>query len=98
MKSKDTSIILATGGEAMVRAAYSSGRPAIGVGPGNGPAFIEKSANVKEAVRKIVESKTFDNGVICASEQSVIVEPCNKEAVMEEFRKQGGYFFIKRRK
>ena len=75
MKSKDTSIILATGGEAMVRAAYSSGRPAIGVGPGNGPAFIEKSANVKEAVKKIVESKTFDNGVICASEQSVIVEP-----------------------
>ena len=95
MKSKDTSIILATGGEAMVRAAYSSGRPAIGVGPGNGPAFIEKSANVKEAVRKIVESKTFDNGVICASEQSVIVEPCNKEAVMEEFRKQGGYFLSK---
>ena len=95
MKSKDTSIILATGGEAMVRAAYSSGRPAIGVGPGNGPAFIEKSANVKEAVRKIVESKTFDNGVICASEQSVIGEPCNKEEVMEEFRKQGGYFLSK---
>ena len=87
--------VIETGGEAMVRAAYSSGRPAIGVGPGNGPAFIEKSANVKEAVRKIVESKTFDNGVICASEQSVIVEPCNKEAVMEEFRKQGGYFLSK---
>ena len=95
MKHKDTNLILATGGEAMVRAAYSSGTPAIGVGPGNGPAFIEKSANVKEAVRKIVESKTFDNGVICASEQSVIVEPCNKEAVMEEFRKQGGYFLSK---
>ena len=95
MKSKDTSIILATGGEAMVRAAYSSGRPAIGVGPGNGPAYIEKTANVKEAVRKIIESKTFDNGVICASEQSVIVEPCNKEAVMEEFRRQGGFFLSK---
>ena len=95
MKHKDTNLILATGGEAMVRAAYSSGTPAIGVGPGNGPAFIEKSANVKEAVRKIVESKTFDNGVICASEQSVIVEPCNKEAVMEEFKKQGGYFLSK---
>jgi len=95
MRSKDTSIILATGGEAMVRAAYSSGRPAIGVGPGNGPAYIEKTANVKEAVRKIIESKTFDNGVICASEQSVIVEPCNKEAVMDEFRRQGGFFLSK---
>ena len=95
MRSKDTSIILATGGEAMVRAAYSSGRPAIGVGPGNGPAFIEKTANVKEAVRKIIESKTFDNGVICASEQSVIVEPSNKEAVMDEFRRQGGFFLSK---
>ena len=95
MKSKDTSIILATGGEAMVRAAYSSGRPAIGVGPGNGPAYIEKSANVKEAVRKIIESKTFDKGVICASEQSVIVEPWNKEAVMDEFRRQGGFFLSK---
>ena len=79
----------------MVRAAYSSGRPAIGVGPGNGPAYIEKTANVKEAVRKIIESKTFDNGVICASEQSVIVEPCNKEAVMDEFIKQGGFFLSK---
>ncbi|MDY5794347.1 MAG: acetaldehyde dehydrogenase (acetylating) [Fusobacterium gastrosuis] len=95
MKSEDTAIILATGGEAMVRAAYSSGRPAIGVGPGNGPAYIEKSANVKEAVRKIMESKTFDNGVICASEQSVIVEPSNKEAVIDEFKRQGGYFLSK---
>lgn len=95
MKSNDTAIILATGGEAMVRAAYSSGRPAIGVGPGNGPAYIEKSANVKEAVRKIIESKTFDNGVICASEQSVIVEPSNREAVIEEFKRQGGYFLTK---
>lgn len=95
MKSHDTAVILATGGEAMVRAAYSSGRPAIGVGPGNGPAYIEKSANVKEAVRKIIESKTFDNGVICASEQSVIVEPSNREAVIEEFKRQGGYFLTK---
>lgn len=95
MKSEDTAIILATGGEAMVRAAYSSGRPAIGVGPGNGPAYIEKSANVKETVRKIMESKTFDNGVICASEQSVIVEPSNKEAVIDEFKRQGGYFLSK---
>lgn len=92
MKHKDTALILATGGEAMVRAAYSSGTPAIGVGPGNGPAYIEKSANVQKAVKRIMDSKTFDNGVICASEQSVIVEPCNKQAVMDEFRKQGGYF------
>lgn len=95
MKSHNTAVILATGGEAMVRAAYSSGRPAIGVGPGNGPAYIEKTANVREAVRKIMESKTFDNGVICASEQSVIAEPCNKEAVMQEFKRQGGHFLTK---
>lgn len=92
MKHKDTALILATGGEAMVRAAYSSGTPAIGVGPGNGPAYIEKSADIHQAVKRIMDSKTFDNGVICASEQSVIVEPVNKQAVIEEFRKQGGYF------
>lgn len=92
MKHKDTALILATGGEAMVRAAYSSGTPAIGVGPGNGPAYIEKSADVKKAVKRIMDSKTFDNGVICASEQSVIVEPENKVDVMEEFKRQGGYF------
>lgn len=92
MKHKDTALILATGGEAMVRAAYSSGTPAIGVGPGNGPAYIEKTADVKKAVKRIMDSKTFDNGVICASEQSVIVEPENEQAVKEEFKRQGGYF------
>lgn len=92
MKHKDTALILATGGEAMVRAAYSSGTPAIGVGPGNGPAYIEKTADVKKAVKRIMDSKTFDNGVICASEQSVIVEPSNEQAVREEFKRQGGYF------
>lgn len=92
MKHKDTALILATGGEAMVRAAYSSGTPAIGVGPGNGPAYIEKTADVKKAVKRIMDSKTFDNGVICASEQSVIVEPSNEQAVKEEFKRQGGYF------
>lgn len=92
MKHKDTALILATGGEAMVRAAYSSGTPAIGVGPGNGPAYIEKTADVKKAVKRIMDSKTFDNGVICASEQSVIVEPENEQAVREEFKRQGGYF------
>lgn len=92
MKHKDTALILATGGEAMVRAAYSSGTPAIGVGPGNGPAYIEKTADVRKAVKRIMDSKTFDNGVICASEQSIIVEPSNKQEVINEFKKQGGYF------
>ncbi|MGL5056402.1 MAG: acetaldehyde dehydrogenase (acetylating) [Fusobacteriaceae bacterium] len=92
MKHKDTALILATGGEAMVKAAYSSGNPAIGVGPGNGPAFIEKSANIKLAVKRIFDSKTFDNGVICASEQSIIVEKIIEEKVKEELLNQGGYF------
>lgn len=92
MKHPDTAIILATGGSAMVKAAYSSGNPAIGVGPGNGPAFIEQSADVSLAVHRIMDSKTFDNGTICASEQSVIVEQSNKVAVMSEFKKQGAYF------
>ncbi len=92
MKHKDTALILATGGEAMVKAAYSSGTPAIGVGPGNGPAFIDKSANVSLAVKRILDSKTFDNGVICASEQSIVVESSMKETVINEFKKQGAYF------
>lgn len=92
MKHQDTALILATGGEAMVKAAYSSGTPAIGVGPGNGPAFIEKSANIKLAVKRIIDSKTFDNGVICASEQSIIVEKVIREQVKEELLAQGGYF------
>ncbi|MGG4345737.1 acetaldehyde dehydrogenase (acetylating) [Paenibacillus lautus] len=92
MKHNDVALILATGGTAMVKAAYSSGTPAIGVGPGNGPAFIEKSANISLAVKRIMDSKTFDNGTICASEQSVIVEACSKEAVVAEFKKQGAYF------
>ena len=92
MKHKDVNLILATGGTAMVKAAYSSGTPAIGVGPGNGPAFIEKSANIPLAVKRILDSKTFDNGTICASEQSIIVEKCSKEAVVAELKKQGAYF------
>lgn len=92
MKHRDTKLILATGGSAMVRAAYSSGTPAIGVGPGNGPAFIEKTADVPKAVKQIMESKTFDNGTVCASEQSIIVEEVSKDKVVAEFKKQGGYF------
>lgn len=92
LKDRRIGMILATGGEAMVRAAYSSGNPALGVGPGNGPSYIEKSADIPQAVRHIMQSKTFDNGTICASEQSVITEACIKDRVIQEFKAQGGYF------
>ena len=92
MHHKHTRLILATGGGAMVKAAYSSGKPAIGVGAGNGPAYIHRSADISKAVRDIIRSKTFDNGTICASEQSVILEDCCADRVKEEFRKQGAYF------
>lgn len=92
LKHPDIGIILATGGEAMVHAAYSSGNPALGVGPGNGPSFIEKSADIQMAVKHIMDSKTFDNGTICASEQSIVTERCIKEQVIAEVKKQGGYF------
>lgn len=92
MRHHDVGVILATGGEAMVRAAYSSGNPAIGVGPGNGPAYIEKTADIATAVRHIIESKTFDNGTICASEQSIVTEYCIKDKVVKELKRQGGYF------
>ena len=92
MKHPDTALILATGGSAMVKAAYSSGTPAIGVGPGNGPAFIEKSADISNAVRQIMESKTFDNGTICASEQSIVVEDSARDKVVRELESQGAYF------
>lgn len=92
MKHKDVSLILATGGEAMVRAAYSSGTPAIGVGPGNGPAFIERTAEIEKAVTDIITSKTFDNGVICASEQSIVVETVNEQQVITELKRQQAYF------
>lgn len=95
MKNNDVALILATGGSAMVKAAYSSGTPAIGVGPGNGPAFIEKSADIAMAVKRIIDSKTFDNGVICASEQSIVVEKCIKEKVIDELKAQGCYFLDK---
>lgn len=92
MRHRHTRLILATGGGAMVKAAYSSGKPAIGVGAGNGPAYIHRSADVPRAVSDILRSKTFDNGTVCASEQSVIVEECCAERVKEEFSRQGGYF------
>jgi acetaldehyde dehydrogenase (acetylating) len=92
MRSKDVSLILATGGEGMVRAAYGSGTPTISGGPGNNPAFIERSANIKQAVSDIIASKTFDNGVICASEQSIIVEKSIYQDVHRELLAQGAYF------
>lgn len=92
MKCKEVAIIIATGGPGMVKAAYSAGKPALGVGAGNSPAYIERTANVEQAVRNIIASKTFDNGTICASEQSIICEECNHDIVVQEFKKQGGYF------
>ena len=91
MRHDDTRMILATGGGAMVKAAYSSGTPAIGVGAGNGPAYIHKTADVAKAVKRILDSKTFDNGTICASEQLVIVERDMESAVTAELKRQGAY-------
>ena len=92
MSAQETSLILATGGPAMVRAAYSSGKPAIGVGAGNGPAYIHHSADVKKALECIARSKSFDYGTVCASEQSIIVEKSMESIVREEAAKQGFYF------
>lgn len=89
---KEADIILATGGPGMVKAAYSSGKPALGVGAGNTPAIIDSTANILLAVNSIIHSKTFDNGMICASEQSVIVLEDIYEAVREEFASRGCYF------
>ncbi len=92
MKHKQTAVILATGGIGLVRAAYSSGKPAFGVGPGNVPVFIEGSADVPKAVQDILTGKTFDNGTICASEQAVVCDAPIESAVREQFKAQGAYF------
>ncbi|KXK03290.1 MAG: aldehyde dehydrogenase [Acidobacteria bacterium OLB17] len=92
MKHKRTAVILATGGTGLVRAAYSSGKPAFGVGPGNVPVFIERSADPQKAVADILTGTCFDNGTICASEQSVVVDAPIEAAVRAEFEKQGGHF------
>lgn len=89
---RQSDLILATGGPGMVKAAYSSGKPAIGVGAGNTPAIIDETAHIKMAVNSILLSKTFDNGVICASEQSVIVLDEIYEEVKREFEERGAYF------
>ena len=92
MQHKDISLILATGGPGMVHAAYSSGKPAIGVGAGNTPVVIDTTADIKMAVSSIIMSKTFDNGTICASEQAVIVEDAAYEKVKREFTLRGCHF------
>ena len=92
MKARETAVILATGGMGLVRAAYSAGKPAYGVGPGNAPAYIESSADVPKAVRDITTGKTFDNGVLCSSENSVVVDAPLVEEVKRAFQANGGYF------
>src|SRR6185295_634124 len=92
MKHKQTAVILATGGIGLVRAAYSSGKPAFGVGPGNVPVFIERTADVPKAVQDILTGKCFDNGTICASEQAVVCDAQIEQAVREQFKAQGGHF------
>ena len=92
MKQRDVAVILATGGMGLVRAAYSAGKPAYGVGPGNAPAFIERSANVKKAVHDIITGKTFDNGLLCSTENSAVVDEPIAEEVKREFQAQGAYF------
>jgi acetaldehyde dehydrogenase (acetylating) len=92
MKHKQTAVILATGGIGLVRAAYSSGKPAFGVGPGNVPVFVERTADVPLAVQNILTGKTFDNGTICASEQAVVADAPVAKQLREEFARQGGHF------
>ena len=92
MKHKQTAVILATGGIGLVRAAYSSGKPAFGVGPGNVPVFIERTADVPKAVQDILTSTCFDNGTICASEQAVVCDAPVEKLVREQFKAQGGHF------
>ena len=95
INNPDIQTILATGGPGMVKAAYSSGKPALGVGPGNGPAYIEKTADIAKAVYDIILSKTFDNGMICASENSVVVDEDIYDQVKEEFKDWNCYFLNK---
>ncbi|KAF0817780.1 Acetaldehyde dehydrogenase [Bacillus sp. ZZV12-4809] len=98
MKHRDINLILATGGGGLVRAAYSSGKPAYGVGPGNVPCYIEKTAKVAQSVRMIIDSKSFDNGTICATEQSIVVDRNIKEMTMRELKNNGAYLLNNREK
>src|SRR5438105_746097 len=91
MKHPLTSLILATGGTGLVKAAYSAGKPAFGVGPGNVPSYIEKTADVPKAVRDVLTGKCFDNGTLCSSEQAIICDEAIRESVLDELKKQGAY-------
>ena len=92
MRRREVALILATGGLGLVRAAYSAGKPAYGVGPGNAPAYIERTADLPKAVADIITGKTFDNGLLCSSENSVVVDEAVAGEVRREFERQGGYF------
>ena len=92
MKSRDVAVILATGGMGLVRAAYSSGKPAYGVGPGNAPCYVEGSADIRKAASDIIIGKTFDNGLLCSSPNSVVVDNAVAEELKREFVQQGAYF------
>ena len=98
MNHDGVATILATGGNAMVKAAYSCGKPALGVGAGNVPAYMEKTCNVRQAVNDIVMSKSFDNGMICASEQAAIIDKEIFDEAMTEFQKYGVYVANKNEK
>jgi len=91
MRHRQTAVILATGGPGLVQAAYSAGKPAFGVGPGNVPAYIEQSADVAKAVADVLTGKCFDNGTLCSSEQSLIVDDAIRDAVLSELNSQGAY-------
>ena len=92
MRCREVAVVLATGGLSLVRAAYSAGKPAYGVGPGNAPAYIERTADLTKAVADIITGKTFDNGLLCSSENSVVVDEAVAGEVRREFERQGGYF------
>ncbi len=92
MKSRDVAVILATGGMGLVRAAYSSGKPAYGVGPGNAPCYVEGSADIRKAASDIIVGKTFDNGLLCSSPNSVVVDAAISEELKRELVSQGAYF------
>jgi acetaldehyde dehydrogenase (acetylating) len=92
MRCREVAVVLATGGLSLVRAAYSAGKPAYGVGPGNAPAYIERTADLTKAVADIITGKTFDNGLLCSSENSVVVDEAVAGEVRREFGRHGGYF------
>ena len=97
MKAREVSVILATGGMGLVRAAYSAGKPAYGVGPGNAPCYIESSADVRKAANDILTGKSFDNGVLCSSPNSVVVDEAVEAEAKRQFKDQGATSCRRRR-